>query len=355
MSHRVHPETDQQTSRQWRRRARAGLAMVALLMATTIVTPITYAQDGTSGAAPLEETNCVLVPATPISDLLSETGSPAASPDATPPTDLIGATPVSEATPISAATPVAEESGIDGEDLLLEDLTAASTSLTSCLSEGRASQVASHTSPVFRAQLIGSPSPLNADVFTALYETLPPVDYRILEIQDAQLVDDTTATAEIVWQLAYQVRVDKWTFAMERVQGLSVWTVQKADPGSIEPVIDPETVEVTISENRYTLGSASISADAVMFNASNKDAVDHELLVLRLDEGVSTETLLRTPGPQLPEGVAMIGQATIPAKSDGSMLLNDLEPGIYTIVCLLPDEDGVPHLSEGMETTFEVE
>ena len=32
----------------------------------------------------------------------------------------------------------------------------------------------------------------------------------------------------------------------------------------------------------------------------------------------------------------------------------NLEPGAYTVVCLLPDADGVPHLALGETATFTV-
>lgn len=352
MRHRVHPETDQHISRPWRHRVVAGVATLSLASALFVVSPATHAQDGTSGAAPLEETNCVLVPASDI-NALRAAPSPASTPVASPVTDLTGAIPVVPASP--AASPAANTAKPFNTELLLEDLTAASTSLTSCLSEGNTAQVVSHTSELFRAQLLGSPTPLGGNVFASLYDTLPPVKYQVLEIQDVQLVDDTTATAQVVWQLAHQVRVDQWTFSLEQVQGLPVWTVQRAEPGSVEPKIDATTIEVTISDNRYELGSDTVSREAAMFDVTNQDDIDHELLVLRLGDGISTDTLLRTPGPELPEGVTMIGQATIAANSDGRLLLNDLEPGTYTIVCLLPNENGVPHLSEGMEATFTVE
>jgi len=33
----------------------------------------------------------------------------------------------------------------------------------------------------------------------------------------------------------------------------------------------------------------------------------------------------------------------------------NLEPGSYTIVCLLPDASGVPDLANGMQATFTIQ
>jgi hypothetical protein len=134
-----------------------------------------------------------------------------------------------------------------------------------------------------------------------------------------------------------------------------MWVVARAEPGTMTPASAPQMVDVQITENRYTLDTDTVSGETVQFNATNADAVDHELLVLRLEGDAKTSDLLTTPGPTLPKGISFIGQATIPAGAEGRLLLADLEPGKYAIVCLLQNEDGLPHLADGMETSFTVE
>ncbi len=371
MRQRVFPTSVLDSAQPFR--ARIVAVMATVTAATTLLFGswgAIHAQDGTSGAPPLEESNCVLAPASDIEDLRAvQEPTPAATP-ATPVANTLilgpAATPVASpvrddtaaATPVLATpepTPVAETSVPLNEELLTEDLVAASTSLASCLSEGEFGQVVDHASPTFRGQLVGSSRPLGGSDYVALAETFPPIDYSILEVENPTLVDDTTATADVVWSMANQVRSDQWTFTLTNVQGVTMWTVAEAAPGTLTPSLEPATIYTTISGNRYSLIPDTVAEATVLFNVQNNDPVDHELLVLKLDRGVSTDTLLRTPGPQLPAGVTMVGQATIANNSNGRLLLTDLEPGLYTIVCLLPDENGVPHLADGMETTFLVE
>ena len=40
---------------------------------------------------------------------------------------------------------------------------------------------------------------------------------------------------------------------------------------------------------------------------------------------------------------------------DAGAVLVDLDRGEYTLVCLFPDPEGIPHLAQGMEATFTVE
>jgi hypothetical protein len=353
------PEPDHHPATGWRGRVLAGIATLSLASSLVLIAPSAAQDDGTGGAPPLEETSCVLVPASDIEDLMAGNDLAAATPVASPvaATPVTGASPVA-ATPVTAASPgaspVAEAAPSFDAELLTEDLTATSTSLASCLSEGRFLDAAERTAPVFRGQLVGNGRPLPAEAFASIAATFPETTYQVVEIGNATLVDESTATADIVWQVGHQVRVDRWTFTLERVQGLEVWVVARAEPGTLEPAREAAVIDVTITNSQYALNPARIEGDAVEFRVNNQDGIDHELLVLRLAEGVTTETLLTTPGPELPEGVTFIGQATVPAASNGRLLLADLEPGTYTIVCLLPGESGVPHLAEGMEATFEV-
>jgi hypothetical protein len=79
------------------------------------------------------------------------------------------------------------------------------------------------------------------------------------------------------------------------------------------------------------------------------------MLVLRFADGVTSADLLRQPGPGLPRGVSYVGQATVPAGGRAELVLVDLAPGDYAIVCLFPTPRGTPHLALGMEATFTVE
>lgn len=399
MRQRVLPMSDLNSTHPARTRIVAGVATLAAVSSLLLGSSgAIHAQDGTSGAPPLEETNCVLVAASDIEELRGTPDSmaeaspiaspasasipapqeatalastPVASPDsATPQASPVSATPVASpvgspvmivtdtALPPDASPTASPEVGASAslnEELLNEDLVAASTSLTSCLTEGDFGQASNHMTATFRGQLVGSTQPLSASDYASLAETFPQIDYSILEVENPTLVDDTTATADVVWTLANQVRSDRWTFTISNVQGVTMWTVDEAAAGTLTPSLESTPIFTTISQERYLLLPGTVASDTVLFEVNNDDGVDHELLVLRLDDSISTDVLLRTPGPQLPAGVTMIGQATIAADATGRLLLIDLEPGVYTIVCLLLDETGVPHLADGMETTFTVE
>ena len=114
-------------------------------------------------------------------------------------------------------------------------------------------------------------------------------------------------------------------------------------------------IDVEIGDRSFTLDETTVSGPDVVLSGINVSDEDHEMLVLRLAPGYTTVDLLRASGPDLPEEATCIGTATVTAGDEGDLVLVDLEPGEYTLVCLFPDPEGIPHLAQGMEATFTVE
>jgi hypothetical protein len=237
---------------------------------------------------------------------------------------------------------------------LTAELLSASTTITSCLSERDVETFTAITSDVYRGQQFGTGEPISATLYAELAPTLLQLEHRIVELRDITVVDSQTVTTEVTYTVAYQQRTGVWTFTQDRVDGLLSWVL--ASEEAVEPsVADGATVlDVTMQDDAYTIEGDATTGPDVTIELTNRDGEDHEALVLSLAENTETGALLRNPGPTFPEGVTFIGQATVAAEAEGTLVLANLPPGDYTIVCLLPDENGLPHLSLGMETTFTV-
>lgn len=313
-------------------RLATGLAGVTLAGVLSIGGAIPgTAQDGTGAATPTPPSACT-IPGTTI-DLENP--------------------PTGEATPAAEdATPVATP---EAADPLTTELLGTANTIAGCLNEQDFETYAKITSDDYRAALFGLDEPLSAAAYEELASTLPEIDHRIVELDDVTIVDDTTVTATVTYVTAYQQRTGTWTFIQQEVDGVLAWVLDREEPVAPVAPEDAEEVAIEIADNRYSLSSESITTPDVVFSLTNADDTDHEALVLSLAGGTTTDDLLRNPGPSLPEGVTFIGQATIPAGANGMMVLADLPPGTYTIVCLLPDEEGLPHLASGMATEFTVE
>lgn len=343
----------------FRRRAPLAAAF-AISLAFGGVTSGAVAQDGTGAATPTPPSACEIVQATMTGDASGEV-TPLASP--------IGTETPAQATPEAGSIPVTfingtpesdEEDAASSdtgatEDPLAIDLRATTTAIAGCLSDGQYETLIRITGDDYRGQLVGIGVPLTADEFTLVAASLPQVPYQIIAVENVTATSDTTATAEVTYQLAHQVRLSTWQFELQDVDGSDVWTLQGET--SMTPVApaNTDTLTVQIAGNAYTIADATVSGPSVAIQAANSDDVDHEVLVLRLGDGVTTDDLLTTPGPSLPSGVSYVGQATVPAGGNGTLLLAGLQPGTYTIVDLLPNAEGLPNLASGMTITFEVE
>jgi hypothetical protein len=264
-----------------------------------------------------------------------------------------GATPIS----VRVATPV--QPTPDPVELLSDELTAVAESLATCLSAGDAETVTELAAERYLGQLFGSSVPFSRDEYVAIASELTPVPTRIISLEDVTPSGDDRATALVTEIVGNQVLRAEWTFepapSGERRSGESRWRLagERQQPVSAPPGAVP--IDVEIGDRSFTLDERTVSGPDVVLSGTNVSDEDHEMLVLRLASGYTTADLLRASGPDLPREATFIGAATVTAGDEGDLVLVDLDPGVYTLVCLFPDPEGVPHLAQGMEETFTVE
>jgi uncharacterized cupredoxin-like copper-binding protein len=255
------------------------------------------------------------------------------------------------------ATPVQPAS--DPAELLTEELTAVAESLAACLSEGDAETVTQLAAERYLGQLFGSSVPFSRDEYVAIASQLTPIPVRIVSLEDVTPSGNDRATALVTQIVGNQLLRAEWTFepapSGERRARENTWRLagERQQPVSAPPGAAP--IDVEIGDRSFTLDKGTVSGPDVVLSGTNDSDEDHEMLVLRLAPGFTTADLLRARGPDLPREVIYIGAATVRAGNEGHLVLVDLEPGEYTMVCLFPDPEGIPHLAQGMEAVFTVE
>jgi hypothetical protein len=337
-------------------RAIAAFVLLALALALPVLAlePRAIAQDGTGAATPTPPTFCIPPRVTvitgpregesPLVPYIVET--PESTPDASP-----IASPVASPLASPVASPVADATPRSSLEI---DITETSRVLANCLSENKLDTVAALTGDIFRGQLLGASEPLDAATYIALAGTLTPVRYSIVSIESIRGTGRGTAEAIVTYTIAHQVRTGIWNFQLVDDGSARKWIVTSEEMQETRVPRNTPSIAVGMSNDTFRLTPAEVEGSSVALNGTNNDQGDHEMLVVRIASGASSDLLLTSPGPEFPEGVEFIGQLTVPARSTGSLVLTNLEPGTYTIVCLLPDEDGVPHLANGMQATFRV-
>ncbi len=284
--------------------------------------------------------------------------TPSASPVATPVVEIVPiqretGTPRAILTPDPTAAPTA-----DPLAPLTTELTEVAHALAACLTEGDADLVATLATERYLGELYGSSTPLSRDAYLALASELDPVPTEIRSVSGVTVNGDR-ATADVTAVIGRQLLAFRWSFvqapADDREDDESRWQVDQEEVLPIDPPADVNEVTVAIEDYSFDLDESTVDGPDIVLSGRNAAGQDHEMLVLRLDDGVTTQDLLRGSGPGLPEGVTYVGQATVPAASRQDLILVGLEPGAYTVVCLFLSPEGIPHLAQGMEATFTVE
>jgi plastocyanin len=107
-----------------------------------------------------------------------------------------------------------------------------------------------------------------------------------------------------------------------------------------------ETVDITLDEYAFDPSTVSVAAGVVTFATSNAGEEHHELAFL---PGGGDVPLTEDGAPD-EEALAEAGAFELEAYGPGGSCnaTYDLEPGTYTMFCIVEAEDGETHASKGM-------
>ncbi len=116
--------------------------------------------------------------------------------------------------------------------------------------------------------------------------------------------------------------------------------------------------EVTIKAADFSFDAPDqIEAGLVSLRLENVGHEDHQVQLVRLNDGVTLEQL-EAALQQGPEAVLPLvtpaGGVGLAAPNQHEQAVLDLTEGQYVMLCLVSGEDGVPHVAKGMLKPFEV-
>ena len=114
-------------------------------------------------------------------------------------------------------------------------------------------------------------------------------------------------------------------------------------------------VTMTLDDYSFTT-SAPITSATKTIRIQNAAAQSHEVVLMKLDAGVTPEQFLQAlEKPQGPPPGKILGGVTGIAKGRTIDLTASFTPGDYTLLCFVPDaKDGKPHIAHGMVKNFSV-
>jgi hypothetical protein len=115
--------------------------------------------------------------------------------------------------------------------------------------------------------------------------------------------------------------------------------------------------DVTMTLDDYSFNtSAPITTATKTIRIRNAAAQSHEVVIMKLDAGVTPEQFLQAlEKPQGPPPGKILGGVTGIARGRTIDLNATFTPGDYTLLCFVPDaKDGKPHIAHGMVKNFAV-
>ena len=350
-------------TRIWKRRARARRPDRARLPLRGVTVVLLLALAGTatgsSWAPPARAATCELPAAGASGRAFDAVKASEPSPQAE--TIIQVEEEATPATPLPAATPGAATPGPASADslaALTDELTAVSEALAECLSAGDAETVVQLAGERYLGQLFGSSVPLPKAEYVAIAAQLTPVPTRIVSVAEVTRRDEDRATAIVTQVVGNQLMQAEWTFQQaprgERQPGRSPWQLAGERQLPAPARAGAAAIDVEIDKRAFALDETAVTGPDIVLRGDNVSAEDHEMLVLRLAPGFTTADLLRAAGPDLPDDAAFVGELPVPAGKERDLVLVDMPPGTYTLVCLFPDAEGTPHLAQGMEAMFTV-
>lgn len=277
------------------------------------------------------------------------------------PTDADRA-PLSDGTSVGAAvavqaTPVADPQSTEA----VIDIDLVIRALAACLTAGDYQTVTELAAGQFLGVLAGTGGELDAATYLILAADLPPAPFRIRSVSAIQVTGEKQATADVVYAVANQLFHGRWTFG-QVARGSDAtggtpsqrWIIEGEQPLVAEPPAGAAEIDVTLDEYDITIDPDESAGPDVILSAENTGDDEHEMLLLRIEDGGDVQDLLTEPGPELPDGLVFGAQITVPAGATASIPLVNLDPGTYAIVSLLLNAEGVSDLAQGMEAELTI-
>lgn len=249
------------------------------------------------------------------------------------------------------------------DDATSTNITQVIDSLAACLTAGDAETVTVLVTDRYLADAYGGGERMTRDDYLALAPLAPLVPVTVVSVGQIGFSGQDTAVAQVVTTQGNLLRTEEWTFlfrqnrqasATPTAAGEGHWLVHQVVLLPTEAPDGATQATATVEAGAIEVTPQTIKGPNVVFTVENADQDTHEFLVLRLVDGATIDELIRPESETFPTNMQLIGQETIPAGESRSLVFIGLDPGEYTVVCLLPDGDGVPHLALGETDTFTI-
>lgn len=312
------------------RRTLLGFLIVALLF--PLGTMSLAAQDA-SPAATAMDGECVapeIPPGTPTPMEEMDMGEPMASPEGDEGEMMMPPEPE----PLT---------GEPADDATAAEVEAAVANLESCLNAGMYVELASLFTANGLMEECGTTNPYDGEScwagLTLSFDT----------VENVQTLDDGRLAADVTYQVFNNLTADQFVFVREG----DFLLVDTMIPMDVEIPEGATVITGEMVDYAFELDETSAPAGTIAFDVTNTGEYPHEIVIVGLPEGITIEDVFEDES--LFEQVQFYGFTFSESGEDAPpLVLVDMEPGIYTLICFVDVPEGVPHVMRGMILEFEV-
>jgi hypothetical protein len=294
--------------------------------------------------------------------------SAAVAQDATPVVECVAPElPPGTPTPVEDGSPVAVEEepapeAVDEERTNIEGparpeqvelAQAGLDNLLACIASGNLDGVAALMTPNLIQWLTGTDNPHNVPL---MMQGMEPM--RIVATGEPVGDQDHRIGLHIVFGGFFNVpgalTSERWYF----VRDGDHWKVDEIVAAPAPEGFMPEAtiVDVALVDFAFSLSMSEIPAGPVIFRMTNTSysGAPHVGVLVTLAEGLTAEEVIQMDALPEDEMTGFFGATFLEPGQSADMIFEDLQPGVYTLVCDVATPSGVEHWMLGMVAQFDV-
>ena len=264
---------------------------------------------------------------------------------------------VAETAEAGAASPAAEATsvrpaGTPADQATVDRMTALYESAYACINGGDYLGFAALFTPEGLAEEFGTANPydLPAIILPAIIAGFGVVpEFRLISVDTVLVLSDGRYYAEATYRFGNALAREGAYYTEQNGELLAAaGTVELP----VEVPADAQAVDGELVDFGFNLSETSLSTGApIAFNVTNNGQYPHELAVVQLPAGATIEQI--PDDPALQQQLRFVGAIFAePGQQAPPLVLFDLEPGTYSVVCFVDMPDGVPHVMRGMVAEF---
>jgi hypothetical protein len=221
-----------------------------------------------------------------------------------------------------------------------EQVNAAVRNFISCWNQRKFEAVATLATPNMMRSIFQEVKP--ADVLTDM-NGLPEVEYALQSLGDFQQHTDGRVSVAFHYIFVHPHRVGRWYFLKQN----GWWILDREARTTPQIPGERSVIDVAAKDYTYTITNAKVGPVTVL-HEHNDGPAPHEFILLRVQEGANFDPLkFLQPGVK-PEGVEFYAQTVLDAGQQEDLVLSDVQPGPYIMLCLLRTPGGIFHPAAGM-------